>query len=98
MFMNCGDSFQARPSVGSWVTFGLGSENQNFPGFIVLAPNARPSDGTNWRSAFLPGIFQGTYVNTAPSETGTLIDNLRKSTRLNSSHQLTSYAVFCLKK
>jgi hypothetical protein len=77
MFMNCGDSFQARPSVGSWVTYGLGSENQNFPGFIVLAPNARPSDGTNWRSAFLPGIYQGTYVNTAPSESGTIIDNLR---------------------
>ena len=43
MMMNCGDVRQVRPSFGSWVTYGLGSENQNLPGFIVLCPG-RPAD------------------------------------------------------
>ena len=38
MLMNCGDSVLARPSVGSWVMYGLGSENQNLPGFVAMCP------------------------------------------------------------
>ena len=59
--MNCGDSRQVRPSMGSWVTYGLGTENQNLPGFIAMCPGGYPITETqNWQAAFLPGIYQGT--------------------------------------
>jgi hypothetical protein len=65
MMLNCGDVRQVRPSFGSWVTYGLGSENQNLPGFIVLCPDGLPTQGNqNWRSAFLPGAYQATLINT----------------------------------
>jgi hypothetical protein len=78
MMMNCGDVRQVRPSFGSWVTYGLGSENQNLPGFIVLCPNGLPVQGTeNWRSAFLPGVFQGTRIDPAETEIEKLIENIK---------------------
>ncbi|MFM7128429.1 MAG: DUF1501 domain-containing protein, partial [bacterium] len=65
MLMNCGDSRLPRPSFGSWVTYGLGSENQNLPGFVAMCPGGYPIVATqNWRSSFLPGAYQGTYLNT----------------------------------
>lgn len=65
LLMNCGESRLVRPSVGSWVTYGMGSENQNLPGFIALCPGGYPiKDTQNWQSAFLPGVFQGTHVDT----------------------------------
>jgi hypothetical protein len=65
MLMNCGDARLVRPAAGAWVTYGLGTENQNLPGFVALCPGGYPIKGTeNWRSAFLPGAFQGTYVDT----------------------------------
>ena len=65
MMMNCGEVRQIRPSFGSWITYGLGSENQNLPGFIVLCPDGLPTQGNqNWRSAFLPGAYQATHVDT----------------------------------
>jgi hypothetical protein len=78
MLMNCGDGRLPRPSLGSWVTYGLGSESQNLPGFIVLCPNGYPIVATqNWRSAFLPGAYQGTYVDTQHTEIQKLIQNIR---------------------
>ncbi len=80
MLMNCGDGRLPRPSVGSWVTYGLGSENQNLPGFIVMCPGGYPIVSTqNWRSAFLPGAFQGTYLDTQHTEITKLIANIRNS-------------------
>ena len=65
MLMNCGDGRLPRPSMGAWVTYGLGSENQNLPGFIAMCPGGYPIVGPqNWRSAFLPGAYQGTYIDT----------------------------------
>jgi len=65
MLMNCGDARLVRPAAGAWVTYGLGTENQNLPGFVAMCPGGYPIKGTeNWRSAFLPGAFQGTYVDT----------------------------------
>ena len=102
MMMNCGDVRQVRPSFGSWITYGLGSENQNLPGFVVLCPNGMPTQGTqNWRSAFLPGAFQGTRIDTKETEVEKLIEHIKnKSTspveqrrqldllaRLNQNHQ-----------
>lgn len=78
MMMNCGDVRQVRPSFGSWLTYGLGSENQNLPGFIVLCPDGLPTQGNqNWRSAFLPGAFQGTHIDTRETEIDKLIENIR---------------------
>ena len=78
MMMNCGDVRQVRPSFGSWLTYGLGSENQNLPGFIVLCPDGLPTQGNqNWRSAFLPGAFQGTHIDTRETQIEKLIDNIR---------------------
>jgi hypothetical protein len=80
MLMNCGEGRLPRPSFGSWVTYGLGSENQNLPGFIVMCPGGYPIVATrNWRSAFLPGAFQGTYLNTKTTDVSKLIENLRNS-------------------
>src|SRR5262245_25684470 len=84
MLMNCGDSRLPRPSMGSWITYGLGSENQNLPGFIVLCPGGYPIVSTqNWRAAFLPGAFQGTYIDSQHSDIDQLIANVR-------NHQLTA--------
>lgn len=78
MLMNCGDSRLLRPSMGAWITYGLGSESQNLPGFMALCPGGYPIVSTqNWRSAFLPGAFQGTYIDTQHSEVDKLIANIR---------------------
>ncbi len=78
MLMNCGDSVQPRPSVGSWVLYGMGSENQNLPGFIALCPGGYPiKDAENWQAGFLPGAYQGTYIDTQFEVVERLIENIR---------------------
>ncbi len=77
MLMNCGDSAQPRPSVGSWVLYGMGTENQNLPGFIAMCPGGLPiKDAENWQAAFLPGAYQGTYVDSQHQSLGKLIENI----------------------
>jgi len=91
MMMNCGEVRQVRPSFCSWVTYGLGSENQNLPGFILLCPDGLPTQGTqNWRSAFLPGAFQATQIDTRQTQIEKLIENIknRYSSRAEQRHQL----------
>src|SRR5438270_10046997 len=74
MLMNCGDARQIRPSMGSWITYGLGSENQNLPGFVVLCPGGYPiQESQNWQAGFLPGTYQGTYIDSAHTELTELI-------------------------
>jgi hypothetical protein len=64
MMMNVGHLQPTRPSMGSWLTYGLGTENQNLPGFIAMSPRAQPRNKlANWGNAFLPGAYTGTYVN-----------------------------------
>lgn len=80
MLMNCGESRLARPSLGSWLTYGLGSENENLPGFIAMCPEGYPVKGTdNWRSAFLPGAYQGTYLDTARDDVRQLVANIENN-------------------
>jgi Protein of unknown function (DUF1501) len=80
LLMNCGEARLIRPSFGSWVTYGLGSDNQNLPGFIVMCPGGYPIQETqNWQTAFLPGIYQGTYLNTQNTDIEKLIENIRSS-------------------
>lgn len=70
--MNTGEQAFSRPSLGSWLTYGLGSENQDLPGFIVISP-AQPAQGAPlWSSSFLPAAYQGTLVNDLKNP----IDNL----------------------
>ena len=77
MLMNCGDSVQARPSFGAWTLYGLGTENENLPGFIAMCPGGMPiKDNENWQSAFLPGAYQGTYVDSKHEELSRLIENI----------------------
>ncbi len=82
MLMNCGDNTLSRPSMGSWLTYGLGTENENLPGFIAMCPGGHPVKGPdNWRSAFLPGIYEGAYVNTEHESVEKLIENIRHPAR-----------------
>jgi hypothetical protein len=77
MLMNCGDSVQPRPSTGAWVLYGLGTENQNLPGFVAFCPGGYPIKGSeNWQSAFLPGAFQGTFVDSKHELVSKLIENI----------------------
>lgn len=77
LLMNCGDNIQPRPSFGSWVNYGLGSLNDNLPGFVVLCPNGVPVVGSqNWHSGFLPGAMQGTHIDTGKADYSQLIENI----------------------
>ena len=66
-FMNTGTAISGRPSMGSWVTYGLGSETQDLPGFVVMTSvggrNPQPIASRQWGSGFLPGRFQGVEFN-----------------------------------
>ncbi len=78
MLMNCGHARQVRPSLGSWVLYGLGTENQNLPGFMVMCPFGYPiQESQNWQAGFLPGIYQGTYLDTQHTDIEKLIANIR---------------------
>jgi hypothetical protein len=78
LLMNCGEARLPRPSLGSWLTYGLGSENQNLPGFVAMCPGGLPIQGAqNWQSGFLPGIHQGTYIDTAHTEVNKLVEHIR---------------------
>jgi len=80
MLMNTGAFPVTRPSFGSWLTYGLGTENQNLPGFIVMCPGGYPIKGAeNWRSAFLPGAYQGTYIDSQHASIDKLIENIRNT-------------------
>ena len=78
MLMNCGDGRLSRPSIGSWVSYGLGSENENLPAFVSMCPGGMPiKRSENWKSSFLPGQHQGTYLDTSIENLEDMIENLR---------------------
>jgi hypothetical protein len=78
VFMNTGSLRIVKPSLGSWVVYGLGSENQNLPGFIALRNGGLPSGGsTNYGAGFLPGVFQGTSINMQAAQVQQMIQNIR---------------------
>lgn len=83
MMMNCGDIAQPRPCVGSWLLYGLGTENESLPGFVVMCPSGLPTaQSANWRSAFLPGIFQGTYIDSQKRNPKELVQNIHNNNLL----------------
>jgi hypothetical protein len=77
VMMHTGSGRLVKPSMGSWALYGLGSENQNLPGFIALGGGL--GGATNWRSAFLPGAFQGTLVSSVSAPAEKIIANIKSS-------------------
>lgn len=75
--MNCGHQLPGRPSLGSWVTYGLGTENENLPAFLVLCPGFPNVGPQLWSSAFLPSVYQGTYIPNNEREPEKLVPNVR---------------------
>src|SRR5262245_6384160 len=73
LMMNSGNMQPIRPSMGSWLTYALGSENQNLPGFIVLCPGKPVVGPQLWSNSFLPGIYQGTHINNKEVNPRTII-------------------------
>ncbi len=78
VMMNTGSRQIPKPCLGSWTVYGLGSENQNMPGFISLHNGGGlPPGGTqNWSSAFLPGVYQGASINTQASTVDQMIETV----------------------
>ena len=87
MMMNVGALQPNRPSMGAWLVYGLGTENQNLPGFVAMSPRAQPR-GTlaNWGNAFLPGAYAGSYVNLAEMKPDAVMRDL-KNTHLSAPEQ-----------
>lgn len=67
LMMNSGETQPTRPAMGSWLLYGLGTENQNLPGYVVLCPGKPVVGPQLWSNSFLPGVFQGTHINHAQS-------------------------------
>lgn len=65
LFLHTGANNLVRPSIGSWITYGLGSENRNLPGFVTICPSAANGGPRNYSNAFLPAVFQGTALGRA---------------------------------
>ena len=77
MMINNGHNQQSRPCLGSWISYGLGTENQNLPGFVVLCPGVPVMGPPLWNSAFLPAVYQGTHIPNHERDSQKLIPNLR---------------------
>jgi hypothetical protein len=65
LFLHCGSTNFIRPSIGSWVLYGLGSENANLPGFVSISPSAGNGGPRNYGNAFLPAVYQGVALGRA---------------------------------
>ncbi len=65
LFLHCGSTSFVRPSFGSWVLYGLGSQNHNLPGFVSIAPSSGNGGARNYGNAFLPAVYQGTALGKA---------------------------------
>ena len=77
LMMNSGAQQPVRPCLGSWVTYGLGTENQNLPGFLVLCPGKPVVGPALWGNSFLPGIFQGTHINNSKIDPKNVIGHIQ---------------------
>ncbi len=95
LLTNCGHSALPRPCIGSWLLYGLGTESEDLPGFVVLCPSGMPTaQSRNWTSAFLPGVFQGTHIETE-NDSKEFIPNLsRQDIRPGSQRAQVALAQF----
>lgn len=86
LMMNSGNMQPIRPSLGSWLVYGLGTENNNLPGYVVLCPGKPVVGPQLWSNSFLPGVYQGTHINNSSTDPKTLIRNV-ENTYLTSTEQ-----------
>lgn len=77
--MNCGHQLPGRPSMGAWLTYGLGTENRNLPGFVVLCPGFPVLGSSLWSSGYMPSIHQGVHIQNSAVEPEKLIQHLRNT-------------------
>ena len=78
LLQTTGDNRLVKPSLGSWVVYGLGSMNKSLPAFIALNAGGMPTGGTrNWGSAFMPGSYQGTYIDSTNTKIEKIIENIK---------------------
>lgn len=75
--MNNGTITPTRPSMGAWFLYGLGTENHDLPGYVVLCPGRPVRFSILWNSAFLPSAYQGTYINHSKIDPQTIVPHLR---------------------
>lgn len=79
LMMNSGNTQPTRPSLGSWLTYGLGTENQNLPGYVVFCPGKPVVGPQLWGNSFLPGIFQGCHIDNGKLDPRTVIQHVHNS-------------------
>lgn len=87
LFLHCGATASARPSMGSWVLYGLGTENENLPGFVSICPSAGNGGARNYGNSFLPARFQGTPLGRAGSPLGDAAFASLTNRRMSSAQQ-----------
>jgi len=76
LMMNSGNIQPIRPSMGSWITYGLGTENQNLPAFVALCPGKPVVGPQLWSNSFLPALYQGTHINNRETDPKKLLKNV----------------------
>ncbi|MEJ7608426.1 MAG: DUF1501 domain-containing protein [Bryobacteraceae bacterium] len=79
LMMNSGHGLAGRPAMGSWLSYGLGTENENLPGFVALCPGYPVLGPQLWSSGFLPSVHQGTYVRNSEKDISGLLPNIRNA-------------------
>jgi hypothetical protein len=80
LMTNIGALQPNRPSLGAWLTYGLGAETRDLPGFVAMSPRAQPRGKlANWGNAFLPGAYAGTYVNIEQMKPDAVIRDLKRA-------------------
>ncbi len=78
LMFNLGHLQPSRPSLGSWLCYGLGTENQELPGFVAMSPRAQPrGKSANWGNSFLPGAYSGIYANIASMKPDRILSDLK---------------------
>ncbi|HEU0124507.1 MAG TPA: DUF1501 domain-containing protein [Bryobacteraceae bacterium] len=80
MLMNTGHQLTGRPSMGSWISYGLGTENKNLPSFLALCPGYPVMGPRLWSAGFLPNVHQGTYIPNGETTPEKLVQNIRNAT------------------
>ncbi len=102
LFMHTGATNLVRPSMGSWISYGLGTENQNLPAFVTISPSSSKGGPRNYSNAFLPSIHQGTALGRAGNVNGAKIRNVenamlsdsQRKKRFNLLQSLNTYQSF----
>jgi hypothetical protein len=85
--LHTGSDTQVRPSMGSWVIYGLGTENENLPGFITICPTLAHGGVNNWGAAFLPAYCQGTPIGNAAIPSDQAVVKHIRNARLSAAMQ-----------